>query len=129
MNVVNEQNTDKNIIPEERSVINPIIDIPDVNSFTKTISPSSVVEPPKLNSNTCDKILQANQIINSKYPYPSQFPNLTKIKTFQSTPQSQEKPDEVKSSKDVKRGGKKVKVKSRSNSKRIKKNKSSKKYS
>jgi len=135
MNVDNEQNIDKNIIPEEGSVKNPKTNIPDVNSFTKTVSPSSIVDQPKLNSTTCDKILQANEIINSRFPYPSQFPNLTKIKSFQSTPQSQEKsqakekPDEVRSSKDVKKGGKKAKVKSRSKSKRIKKNKSSKKYS
>jgi hypothetical protein len=95
--------------------------IPDTNSFAKTLSSIPKNEVPNLDSNTCPEILKASEIINSKFPYPSQFPNLTKIKSSIGESREPKKSEESNISEDlekvIKKGGKRLKKRSKKNKK------------
>jgi hypothetical protein len=128
-----ENKENKVLKPElEEKTTKPSLNIPDINSFSKTILSLPKQSISSLESNTCLEILKASEIINSKFPYPSQFPNLTKIKSItleskssdetKKKPGDVKKPDDVKTTEEVKKGGKG----SKKRSKKIKKNKKNK---
>ena len=101
----------KEVIKEPIQIKEPISTISDINSFAKTVKSNVSKDIQNLNTNTCSEILNASVIINSKYPYPSQFPNLTKIKSMEFEPKKVEEVKEVKKDEEVKKGGKKLKIK------------------
>ena len=100
-------------IKEPIQIKEPISTISDINSFAKTVKSNVSKDIQNLNTNTCSEILNASVIINSKYPYPSQFPNLTKIKSMEFEPKKVEEVKEVKKDEEVKKGGKKLKSRSK----------------
>ena len=120
----------KEVEPEtkevETEIKKSISNISDINSFAKTIKPNVLNNIINLNTNTCSEILTASIIINSKYPFPSQFPNLTKIKIMDLEPKKVEDIKEIKKEEDIKKGGKKLKSRSKTKRLKTKKNKKNK---
>lgn len=116
------------------------IKISNENSFINTLKPINLFKEQKLNSNTCTTILTAPETINSKFAYPSQFPNLTKIKSFELQTnikaesnksevtidkkskilEEDIKQENVRKLEDVKKGGKKKKSRSKKLKRKVK---------
>jgi len=100
------------IIREREAIENP-----SETSFINTIILPEEKPKKDFDPKTCPNILNSGQNINSKYSYPSQFPNLTKLNNISSN---------TSTSTSVKKGGKKIQTKKRTKksnkkSKKIKK--------
>ena len=73
--------------PTIPSILEPELRPEPPSEFSFNTTKNPIEKPPikELNINTCVSILFTGKKLNSKYSYPSQFPNLTKGHSFTTT--------------------------------------------